>query len=138
MKKSEVVSLGRQNITLNGKSINEVKNFNEVQRRQLNWIGHAFRSNKGEPMRTFALYEPAHGKMKRGKPEISYMHYISRLLGTRNIEVRSAAEIESLAHDRKKWRIIANKSPCAWHSKKKNYRIEFPWAKLESYPFHST
>ena len=45
----------------------------EVQRRQLNWLGHALRSNKGESMRTFALYEPAYGKMKRGRPEIIYL-----------------------------------------------------------------
>jgi hypothetical protein len=71
------------------------------------------RSNKGEPIRTFALYESVLEKMKRGRPELSFFQYISRLLGARNIEVRSAAKIEALAQDRNKWRIIANKSPCA-------------------------
>ncbi len=58
----------------------------EVQRRQLNWIDHALKRKKGEP---------AHGKI------ISYLQYISRLLGARNIEVCSAVEIETLAQDRK-------------------------------------
>jgi hypothetical protein len=81
--------------------------------RQLTWVGHALRRNKGGPMRTFALFNPAHRKKKRGGPETCHLQYITMLLETRGMEARTVTEIEALAQDRKIWHKITKKLPCA-------------------------
>jgi hypothetical protein len=72
----------------------------EIQKRQLTWVGHVLRRNKGEPMRIFALFNPAQGKTKRGRPETSHLQYITMLLETSGMEARTITEVEALAQYR--------------------------------------
>jgi flagellar biosynthesis regulator FlaF len=58
-------------------------------------------------MRTFGIFNPAHGMMKRRRPEISHLQYITMLLEARGMEARTVTEIEALAQDRKIWYKIA-------------------------------
>ena len=75
--------------------------------RQLSWIGHALRRDVrrdvSEPSRTFALYEPTHGKKSRGQPSLSYHQYIVDVLGLPR-EFTTAQHIVEMATDRKRWK----------------------------------
>ena len=70
-----------------------------VKRRQLRWLGHALRAPEGNTMRLYALYAPAHGKRKRGRPRLQFRTYIEQLTG-----FTSSWEVSSAAQDRVGWR----------------------------------
>ncbi|CAH1244317.1 Hypp7258 [Branchiostoma lanceolatum] len=69
--------------------------INRVRQRQLGFIGHALRLPTEEPLRTYALYIPTHGRRRPGRQKTSYLTYIQNLLG--------GAEGE-MATDRQTWR----------------------------------
>ena len=83
-----------------------------IHLRQLTWVGHALRRPANEPSRIFALYEPTHGRPKRGQPTINYLNYIGKLLNARGLEGSlNENEIASLAQNRKCWDRILKTSP---------------------------
>ena len=62
------------------------------------------RCNEKEPVRIYALYEPAKqlDKAKRGKHTATYTEYIANLI---NREIKlTAEEIETTVQDRKEWK----------------------------------
>ncbi len=73
-----------------------------VRQRQLRHLGHLLRLDCLEPARTFALYEPKHGSVKRGRPRARFVPYVAKLI-TNSVET-TAAEIETLAQNRTYWR----------------------------------
>jgi hypothetical protein len=52
----------------------------QVRKRQLGWLGHELRRDAAEPSRVFALYEPEHGRRKRGPKPTSYRQQISKAI----------------------------------------------------------
>ena len=83
---------------------------NKLLKRQLTWVGHILRYDSNEPVRIYGLYEPSRqlcdkfGKVKAGKPKMSYASYISGLI-TKDISFL-AEEIERKAQDRSAWKIM--------------------------------
>jgi hypothetical protein len=73
-----------------------------VRQRQLRHLGHLLRLDSHEPVRTFALYEPKHGSVKRGRPRARFVPYVAKLI-TNSVET-TATEIETLAQNRTCWR----------------------------------
>jgi hypothetical protein len=51
-----------------------------IRQRQLRYLGHALRMEDSEPAKKFALYEPTHGKRKRGGQSLSFHQYIASIL----------------------------------------------------------
>jgi hypothetical protein len=75
----------------------------QVQQRQLRFIGHSLRRDSSEPINMYALYtpKPSHGKSKQGRPKLSYTGYIARLIN--NDPLPTADEIRKYAADREEW-----------------------------------
>ena len=74
-----------------------------VRKRQLSFLGHILRLPEEEPVRTYALYIPHHGKRRPGRPRTSYLSYINRILGYDELEM-SAELIATAAQDRRAWK----------------------------------
>ena len=78
--------------------------INLVRKRQLGWLGHALRtSEEQDTARTFALYVPEHGNIRRGRPTLTYKQQIAQLLSD-SPEMLTTEHIIELASDRKSWR----------------------------------
>ena len=76
-----------------------------LRERQLRYLGHALRLQEGEPAKTFALYDPAHGRRKQGRPKLAYTKYVASLIADDPAGC-TRAEIEQLAQNRTNWRRI--------------------------------
>ncbi|XP_078617621.1 uncharacterized protein LOC144885572 [Branchiostoma floridae x Branchiostoma japonicum] len=77
----------------------------KVRQRQLRFIGHALRMPLEEPLRTYALYVPSHGKRRPGRQKTNYLTYIQNLLGDAEGDLNPTA-IAALAADRLRWNRI--------------------------------
>ncbi|XP_035665218.1 uncharacterized protein LOC118408508 [Branchiostoma floridae] len=77
----------------------------KVRQRQLRFIGHALRMPLEEPLRTYALYVPSHGKRRPGRQKTNYLTYIQNLLGDAEGDLNPTA-IAALAADRLRWNKI--------------------------------
>ncbi|XP_078586049.1 uncharacterized protein LOC144867902 [Branchiostoma floridae x Branchiostoma japonicum] len=77
----------------------------KVRQRQLRFIGHALRMPLEEPLRTYALYVPSHGKRRPGRKKTNYLTYIQNLLGDAEGDLNPTA-IAALAADRLRWNRI--------------------------------
>jgi len=75
-----------------------------LAKRQLSWVGHILRREKSEPIRNLALYRPTHGDNKPGRPALTYYKHIADLIN--NEFEWSEQEIERVANDRKKWKLV--------------------------------
>ncbi|KAI8486765.1 hypothetical protein Bbelb_355130 [Branchiostoma belcheri] len=71
-----------------------------VRQRQLRFIGHALRMPVEEPLRTYALYVPPHGRRRPGRQRMSYLTYIQNMLGDTEGDL-SPDNIAALAADRR-------------------------------------
>ena len=60
---------------------NTVPLIHLVRHRHLKFLDHILRMSKEEPARRYALYIPTIGKRRPGRPRISYLTYVQRLLG---------------------------------------------------------
>ncbi|XP_066270904.1 EGF-like repeat and discoidin I-like domain-containing protein 3 [Branchiostoma lanceolatum] len=103
------VEIAGCNITRIYKATNTQPLINRVRQRQLGFIGHALRLPTEEPLRTYALYVPTHGRRRPGRQKTSYLTYIQNLLG--NAEGGPEA-ITAMATDRRMWRGPAVLPPC--------------------------
>ena len=77
--------------------------IHQVRKRQLSFLGHILRLPEDEPVRTYALYIPPHGKRRPGRPRTSYLSYIQHVLGYTEDEM-PASTIATLAQDRSAWK----------------------------------
>ncbi|KAI8480549.1 hypothetical protein Bbelb_417290 [Branchiostoma belcheri] len=73
-----------------------------VRQRQLRFIGHALRMPVEEPLRSYALYVPPHGRRRPGRQRMSYLTYIQNMLGDTEGDL-SPDNIAALAADRRSW-----------------------------------
>ena len=74
-----------------------------VIERQLKFLGHILRMEEAEPVNTYALYVPTHGKRKRGRPAMSYLAYIQQTMGD-TFGTLSPKQLKELAQVREAWR----------------------------------
>ena len=75
----------------------------QVQTRQLKFLGHILGKSEDKPANLYALYFPTHGRRRPGRQITSYLQYIQRLLRDDNGQLTSK-QIADLANDRKGWR----------------------------------
>jgi len=61
--------------------------------RQLRFLGHLL----GPDHALYALYEPTHGKTRRGRPRTNYITYIQKITG------HQLSELNELAQNREDW-----------------------------------
>ena len=81
---------------------------NQIQKRQLRFVGHSLRKPTTELINQYVLYEPPerYGKRKPGRPKLSYIKYISRLVN--NDVPPTVNEIRDAAANRENWKKIVN------------------------------
>ncbi|XP_078661521.1 uncharacterized protein LOC144905654 [Branchiostoma floridae x Branchiostoma belcheri] len=84
------------------KTTNTQPLITRVRQRQLRFIGHALRMPVEEPLRTYALYVPPHGRRRPGRQRANYLTYIQNLLGDTEGDL-SPDRIAALAADRRTW-----------------------------------
>ena len=75
----------------------------QVQTRQLKFLGHILRKSEDEPANLYTLYFPTHGRRRLRRQSTSYLQYIQCLLGDDDGQLTSK-QIDDLATDRKSWR----------------------------------
>ena len=73
-----------------------------VIQRQLRWLGHTLRLPNSSVVNQYALYQPLHGKRKRGRPRLHYKGYIEKLTHL------TAHELRETAADRDVWRRLVD------------------------------
>jgi hypothetical protein len=76
-----------------------------LRERQLRYLGHVLRLDDSEPAKIFALYDPAHGHRKRGRPKLRFTEYVASLI-TDEPEGYTRETITQLAQNRNQWRRI--------------------------------
>ena len=81
-----------------------------LRERQLRFLGHILRMPEEEPARRYALYIPAHGKRRPGRPRTSYLTYIQHILGD-DEGMLQTNQIATLAKDRSAWRNLVSPAP---------------------------
>ena len=70
-----------------------------VVTRQLRCLGHNLRKGPQNMPRLYALYVPAHGRRKRGRPRLLYNKYVERITG-----LSGEQDLEDAARSRDGWR----------------------------------
>ncbi|KAI8486562.1 hypothetical protein Bbelb_357970 [Branchiostoma belcheri] len=88
------------------KTTNTQPLITRVRQRQLRFIGHALRMPVEEPLRTYALYVPPHGRRRPGRQRANYLTYIQNLLGDTEGDL-IPDRIAALAADRLTWNGLA-------------------------------
>ncbi|KAI8498903.1 hypothetical protein Bbelb_233560 [Branchiostoma belcheri] len=95
-----------------------------VRQRQLRFIGHALRMPVEEPLRSYALYVPPHGRRRPGRQRMSYLTYIQNMLGDTEGDL-SPDNIAALAADRRSWNGLGVEDPAGLIIQK----VRFLWEK---------
>ncbi|XP_066295679.1 uncharacterized protein [Branchiostoma lanceolatum] len=85
------------------KATNTQPLINRVRQRQLRFTGYALRLPTEEPLRTYALNVPTHGRRRPGRQKTSYLTYVQNLLGDAEGDLSPEA-ITAMATDRRMWR----------------------------------
>ena len=78
-------------------TVNRLPLINTLYCKQLRALGHWLRA-KENPVSRFALYKPAHGRNRRGRPRTTYIKHVENITG------KTAEELKQLAMDRGVWK----------------------------------
>ena len=82
-----------------------------IHQRQLRWLDHVLRKPLDELIPQYALYQPLHGKRRRGRPQLLYPQYIARQIN-RDDEL-TPKEIIHTAQEKANWTRIVTKCSAA-------------------------
>ena len=85
---------------------------NIIRNRRLKWFGHVLRMDPGRIPRTLYLWDPTHGKRKRGRPRTMWKDVIQRDLKTLGFDW-SVEEAEVATQDRALWRFLVGQAASA-------------------------
>ena len=83
--------------------INTLPLIHLVRHRQLKFLGHILRMSKEELARRYALYIPAIGKRRPGRPHTSYLTYVQRLLEDNEEAMQSPHLLMIVVHGETLW-----------------------------------
>ena len=85
---------------------------NIIRNRRLKWFGHVLRMDSGRMPRTLYLWNPTHGKRKRGRPRTMWKDVIQRDLKTLGFDW-SVEEAEVATQDHALWRFLVGQAAIA-------------------------
>ena len=83
-----------------------------IQERQLRFLGHSLRRSHKDPINTYALYDPKHGKRGRGRKTDLYAPYVKKILARSTAVQLAENEIRRAAQDRSGWRDLVMTACC--------------------------